>query len=152
MVYVLKIEYEKWWWKVAKKKYFWNPFVCQAFFGKSFLLHRKEDFANKLQKWPSLHIVYVHIIFIWNFKPKITPKFHFEHVNEGWISGVLGVKVQLFWGGLKNAFGIYFVKVKTMRKNAQIFVAFSKKLNFNAKYVNTLCTATSELQTTIWAV
>ena len=30
-----------------------------------------------------------------------------------------------------NGFEIYLVKVKTMRMIAQIFVAFSKKLNFN---------------------
>ena len=28
----------------------------------------------------------------WKFKPKISPIFHFEYVNEVWISGVLGVK------------------------------------------------------------
>ena len=46
-------------------------------------------------------------------------------------------KVQLFWEGHKNlrnlphGFDIYLVSVKTMRKIAQIFVAFSEKLNFN---------------------
>ena len=45
-------------------------------------------------------------------------------------------KVQLFWEGYKNmrnlpnGFDIYLVNVKTMRKKAQIFVAFSEKLNF----------------------
>ena len=29
---------------------------------------------------------------IWNFKPQIWPIFHFEHVNEWWISGVSSVK------------------------------------------------------------
>ena len=28
----------------------------------------------------------------WNCKPQISPIFHFECINEGWISGVLGVK------------------------------------------------------------
>ena len=28
----------------------------------------------------------------WNFKPQISPIFHFEYVNEVCISGVLGVK------------------------------------------------------------
>ena len=47
-----------------------------------------------------------------------------------------GCKVQLFWEGYKNlrnlpqGFDIYLVNVKTMRKIAQIFVAFSEKLNF----------------------
>ena len=27
----------------------------------------------------------------WNFKPQIWPIFHFKHVNEVWISGLLGV-------------------------------------------------------------
>ena len=46
------------------------------------------------------------------------------------------IKVQLFWEGHKNlryvlfGFDIYLVSVKTMRKIAQIFVAFSEKLNF----------------------
>ena len=46
------------------------------------------------------------------------------------------IKVQLFWEGQKNlrniphGFDIYLVNVKTMRKIAQIFVAFSEKLNF----------------------
>ena len=45
-------------------------------------------------------------------------------------------KVQLFWEGHKNVlkrpygFEIYLVNVKTMRIIAQIFVAFSEKLNF----------------------
>ena len=45
-------------------------------------------------------------------------------------------KVQLFWEGHKNlhnlshGFDIYLVNVKTMKKIAQIFVAFSEKLNF----------------------
>ena len=40
-------------------------------------------------------------------------------------------KVQVFWEGHKNLhFDIYQVNVKTMRKIAQIFVAFSEKLNF----------------------
>ena len=45
-------------------------------------------------------------------------------------------KVQFFWEGHKNlrnlphGFDIYLVNIKTMRKIAQIFVAFSEKLNF----------------------
>ena len=45
-------------------------------------------------------------------------------------------KVQLFLEGhkilrnLPHGFDIYLVSVKTMRKIAQIFVAFSEKLNF----------------------
>ena len=45
-------------------------------------------------------------------------------------------KVQLFWEGHKNVrncpygFEIYLVNVKTMRKIAKNFVAFSEKLNF----------------------
>ena len=44
--------------------------------------------------------------------------------------------VQLFWEGHKNVrncpygFEIYLVNVKTMRAFAQLFVAFSEKLNF----------------------
>ena len=49
---------------------------------------------------------------------------------------ILLFKVQLFWEGHKNVgnrpygFEIYLVKLKTMRMIAQIFVAFSEKLNF----------------------
>ena len=49
---------------------------------------------------------------------------------------VLTFKVQLFWEGHKNVrnrpygFEIYIVNVKTMGTIAQIFVAFSEKLNF----------------------
>ena len=49
-------------------------------------------------------------------------------------------KVQLFWEGHKNlhnlphGFEIYLVNFKTMRKIAQIFVAFSEKLNFNEMF------------------
>ena len=45
-------------------------------------------------------------------------------------------KVELFWESHKNVlnrpygFEIYLVNVKTMRTIAQIFVAFSEKLNF----------------------
>ena len=45
-------------------------------------------------------------------------------------------EVQLFWEGHKNlrnlshGFDIYLVNGKTTRKIAQIFVAFSEKLNF----------------------
>ena len=49
-------------------------------------------------------------------------------------------KVRLFWQGHKNlrnlpyGFDIYLVSVKNMRKIAQIFVAFSEKLNFKYFY------------------
>ena len=49
------------------------------------------------------------------------------------------IKVQFFWEGHKNVrnlpygFEICWVKVKTMRTIAQIFVAFSEKLNFTTK-------------------
>ena len=52
------------------------------------------------------------------------------------MENILG-KVQLFWEGHKNlrnlprSLDIYLVNVQTMRKIAQIFVAFSEKLNFN---------------------
>ena len=42
-------------------------------------------------------------------------------------------KVQLFWEGHKNrpyGFEIYLVNIKTIRTIAQIFEAFSEKLNF----------------------
>ena len=51
----------------------------------------------------------------------------------------LTVKVQLFWEGHKNlrniphGLDIYLVNV---RKIAQIFVAFSEKLNFNSWEIN----------------
>ena len=51
-------------------------------------------------------------------------------------SSVTSVKVQLFWEGHKNlrnlphGLEIYLVNVQTMRKIAQIFMAFSEKLNF----------------------
>ena len=47
-------------------------------------------------------------------------------------------KVQLFWEGHKNVrnhpygFEIYLVNVKTIGPIAQIFVAFSEKLNFKS--------------------
>ena len=51
------------------------------------------------------------------------------------------VKVQILWEGHKNVrnrpngFEIYLVNVKTIRTIAQIFVAFSEKLNFNSFFV-----------------
>ena len=45
-------------------------------------------------------------------------------------------KVHIFWEGHKNlrdppyGFNIYLVNVKTIRKIAQMFLAFSEKLNF----------------------
>ena len=57
----------------------------------------------------------------------------------------LQFKVQLFWEGHKNGcnrpygFEIYLVNVKTLRTIAQIFVAFSEKLNFTTcKYKHTV--------------
>ena len=47
------------------------------------------------------------------------------------------IKVQLFWKSHKNVrnrpygFEIYLENMKTIRTIAQIFVAFSEKLNFN---------------------
>jgi hypothetical protein len=35
--------------------------------------------------------MYVHMICIWNFKPKISPIFHFQLVNDGWFSPILHV-------------------------------------------------------------
>ena len=49
-------------------------------------------------------------------------------------------KVQLFWEGHKNLrhppyrFDIYLVNVKTIRRMAQIFVAFTEKLNFKNRW------------------
>ena len=51
-------------------------------------------------------------------------------------------KVQLFWEDHKHVrnrpygFEIYLVNDKTMRTIAQIFVAFSEKLNFSAALQN----------------
>ena len=48
-------------------------------------------------------------------------------------------KVQLFWEDHKNVhhppygFDVYLVNVKTVRRVAHIFVAFSEKLNFSMK-------------------
>ena len=41
----LKNDSEKW----SRKKNIWNPSMHKVFFGKSVLLHRKEDFCKKLQ-------------------------------------------------------------------------------------------------------
>ena len=49
------------------------------------------------------------------------------------------IKVKFLWEGHKNVcnrpfgFEIYLVNVKTLRTIAQIFAAFSEKLNFNQK-------------------
>ena len=57
-------------------------------------------------------------------KLKVLPSFCFSN------------KVQLLWEGHKNlynlpyGFDIYLVNIKSMRKIAQIFVAFSEKLTF----------------------
>ena len=46
------------------------------------------------------------------------------------------IEVQLFWEGHKNfrhpsyGFDIYLLNVKTIRKIAQLFLAFSENLNF----------------------
>ena len=54
-------------------------------------------------------------------------------------------KVQLFWEGHKNVrnhpygFEIYLVTVKTMMTIAQIFVAFSEKLNFKKSVASSFC-------------
>ena len=51
------------------------------------------------------------------------------------------LEVQLFWESHKNlrnlphGLDIYIVNIQTMRKIAQIFVAFSENLNFAAKKV-----------------
>ena len=37
--------------------------------------------------------MHVHTYHEQNFKPQISPIFHFEYVNEVWISGLLGVKL-----------------------------------------------------------
>ena len=51
-------------------------------------------------------------------------------------------KVQLFWEGHKHVryrpygFEIYLVNVKTIRRMAEILVAFSEKLNFTRRMVH----------------
>ena len=53
------------------------------------------------------------------------------------LAGDFFFKVQLFWEGHKNlrnlphGFDVYQVNVKTMKNITQIFVPFSKKLNFD---------------------
>ena len=75
--------------------------------------------------------------------------------------GILSFKVQLFWEDHKNVrngsygFEIYLVNVKTMRTIAEIFVAFSEKLNFKAKIFmegNVLMPSTSWFLTGWWFV
>ena len=52
------------------------------------------------------------------------------------LTHIISGKVQLFWEGHKNVrnrpygFEIYLLNVKTIRTIAQIYVAFSEKLNF----------------------
>ena len=56
------------------------------------------------------------------------------------------VKVQLLWKCHKNlrhppyGFDIYLVNVKTIRRMAQIFVAFSEKMNFTNNNASKLST------------
>ena len=62
---------------------------------------------------------------------------NFHCIFSGQKSCLILFNVQLFWECHKNlrnlshGFDFYLVIVKTMRKIAQIFVTFSKKLNFN---------------------
>ena len=70
----------------------------------------------------------------WKFRKKIVIRSaHSAKTNE--------VKVQLLREGHKNlrnlphGFDIYLVNVKTNKKIAQIFVAFSEKLNFNPRSI-----------------
>ena len=69
-------------------------------------------------------------------RKKCTCGGYHNHFNQS----VFNTKVQLFWEGHKNGrnrphgFEIYLVMVKTMWTIAQIFVAFSKKLNFTSLF------------------
>ena len=58
-------------------------------------------------------------------------------------------KVQLFWEGHKNGFDIYLLNIKTMRNIAQIFVAFSEKLNFTTCFSLEL---NVKMRRTLWEV
>ena len=75
-----------------------------------------------------IHLVSVHT-------QTLRKKNNKDHI--AWKINWISFKVQLFWEGHKNmrnrpyAFEIYLVNVKAMRTIAQIFVAFSEKLNFN---------------------
>ena len=58
-------------------------------------------------------------------------------VNNKYVSDNIHIgKVQLFWEGYKNlrhppyGFDVYLINVKTIRRRAQFFVAFSERLNF----------------------
>ena len=82
------------------------------------------------------------ILSLWLFKFfKRSKIYHYSTISSVVFSTILMKmrtvhKYQLFWEGHKNlynlphGFEIYLVNVKTIRQIAQIFTAFSEKLNF----------------------
>ena len=87
-------------------KLFWNSFMLKAFFGKSFLLHRKGDFcikckfSNKNQilcAWSDFNKTFCGISTYhkWMFEQQISSIFNFDWAHQSWISVVLGVKYLL---------------------------------------------------------
>ena len=110
-VYVLKMEYGwNFWLKVSfgivintTKIFFLNPSLrkkgpfCYWIWPKSLFLWsypmglkialRMEEFQKKI------FMVFIITYAIWNFMPKIPSIFHFDRVNEVWISGILYVKL-----------------------------------------------------------
>ena len=98
-IFVLKMMMES-----GLKKIFWNSSMRKAFFGKSFLFHRKEDFCIKLQIQIKitlfahggvsikLFMVYISTYHKWMFKLQISSIFHFDRASDNWMAHVLGVK------------------------------------------------------------
>ena len=84
--------------KSGVKKSFWNSFMPKPIFGPVHLFYKKRDFCPKCQiqykksLFPMEGFQYFSTYDIWNFKSKISPMFHFELVNEGWIIAILCVK------------------------------------------------------------
>ena len=54
--------------------------------------------------------------------------------NRSFLKFSFSEKATKILRNLPHGFDIYLVNVKTMRKIAQIFVAFSEKPNFNSKF------------------
>ena len=83
---------------------------------------------------------FLRLLFLNDFFSQSTPPIAeiicVKNVRAKVFFGIISFKVQLFWEGHKNlchpSYGsdIYLVNVKTIRRMAQIFVAFSENLNF----------------------
>ena len=92
------------------------------------------DYVRAIKRLDIADLTLPCVLTFWNnfylfvYKIKNIPK-------KPWLKKMgINIKVQLFWEGHKNhpyGFEIYLVDVKTMKTIAQIFVAFSEKMNFN---------------------